>query len=149
MLTIGHSTRTIDAFINLVLAHDVSRVGMCAPSRGRGIILSSTQIPCRDRSRQSGVGYIHMAGLGGRRHPTRDSINIGYGATESFRGFGDYMQTPDFEKNLGEFIEWAREGGVWRPDRDSNKFEIAFLGRQGGFLRKCGGHANDVELSPA
>ena len=111
VLTIGHSTRTIEEFINLVLAHGVSRVVdvRTIPRSRHNPQFNADSLP---RSlKKTGVGYVHMAGLGGLRHPTRDSLNIGW-CNGSFRGFADYMQTPEFETSLGEFIELARQGGV-------------------------------------
>lgn len=42
-----------------------------------------------------GVSYLHMAELGGRRPPRRDSVNTGW-KNEGFRGYADYMQQPEF-----------------------------------------------------
>ena len=54
----------------------------------------------------SGILYRHMPGLGGLRHAKRDSINSGW-RNASFRGFADYMQTPEFRENLEKLIEFA------------------------------------------
>ncbi len=58
--------------------------------------------------KKAGIGYVHMPGLGGLRHARRDSINTGW-RNASFRGYADYMQTPEFAKNLEELILLARE----------------------------------------
>ena len=50
-----------------------------------------------------GIRYVHMPELGGLRKPRRDSINTGW-RNESFRGYADYMQTPDFEAGLDELV---------------------------------------------
>ena len=50
-----------------------------------------------------------MAGLGGLRHPARDSLNIGW-CNRSFRGFADYMQTSEFDPSLEEFIDFTKLG---------------------------------------
>ena len=42
------------------------------------------------------IGYVHMKDLGGLRHPARDSINLGW-RNAAFRGYADYMQTPEFD----------------------------------------------------
>jgi uncharacterized protein (DUF488 family) len=47
-----------------------------------------------------------MPGLGGLRHAKRDSVNVGW-RNASFRGYADYMQTPEFEQNLKEIIALA------------------------------------------
>ena len=49
-----------------------------------------------------------MKDLGGLRHPARDSINLGW-RNASFRGFADYMQTPEFAAALGQAIRLAEE----------------------------------------
>ena len=54
------------------------------------------------------IGYIHMAGLGGLRQTTVDSINTGW-KNPSFRGYADYMQTFDFENSLEQLITIAME----------------------------------------
>ena len=48
-----------------------------------------------------------MPGLGGFRHARGDSLNTGW-HNASFRGFADYMQTPEFGKNLQDLITLAR-----------------------------------------
>src|SRR5690349_22992797 len=49
-----------------------------------------------------------MPGLGGLRRARRDSINTAW-RNASFRGFADYMQTPEFRENLQELIDLAAE----------------------------------------
>ena len=55
--------------------------------------------------------YIHIPGLGGLRYAKRDSPNAGW-RTASFRGYADYMQTPEFTESLEELIRVARGGRV-------------------------------------
>ena len=52
------------------------------------------------------IKYVHLPGLGGLRHPRKDSINTAW-QNASFRGYADYMQTPEFERNLRELIDFA------------------------------------------
>jgi uncharacterized protein (DUF488 family) len=59
----------------------------------------------------AGIHYTHMPGLGGLRRPRKDSVNTGWRNT-SFRGYADYMQTPEFEENLNRCIELAKEERV-------------------------------------
>jgi uncharacterized protein (DUF488 family) len=49
-----------------------------------------------------------MKELGGLRHARADSPNTGW-YNASFRGFADYMQTPQFIEAVTELIELARE----------------------------------------
>ena len=64
-----------------------------------------------DSLKKAGLGYVHMPGLGGLRHARRDSINVGW-RNASFRGYADYMQTPEFEQSLEELIQLAEQEPV-------------------------------------
>lgn len=55
----------------------------------------------------AGIAYVHMPELGGLRHARRDSVNTGW-RNLSFRGFADYMQTPEFGAALDRLIELSR-----------------------------------------
>jgi uncharacterized protein (DUF488 family) len=58
--------------------------------------------------KKAGLGYVHMPGLGGLRHAKHDSLNVGW-RNASFRGYADYMQTPEFEQGLEELIQLAKQ----------------------------------------
>ncbi len=58
--------------------------------------------------RAAGIEYAHLKALGGLRHPLRDSINLAW-RNASFRGYADYMQTPEFEAALEQAIDLARQ----------------------------------------
>ena len=53
---------------------------------------------------KAGIEYEHKKELGGLRHPVKNSINLGW-RNENFKGYADYMQTPEF----GDAIEWLIE----------------------------------------
>lgn len=108
ILTVGHSTRTSKDFVALLLAHGVDQlVDVRSIPRSR----HNPQFN-RDRLPRSlnkaGILYRHMAGLGGLRHSRRDSINAGW-KNASFRGFADYMQTPEFQEALDQLILLAKK----------------------------------------
>lgn len=107
VLTIGHSTRTIEEFIGLLRAHAVSRVVdvRTVPRSRYNPQFNKDSLP--DALGKAGLQYVHMPGLGGLRHARPDSINSGW-RNASFRGYADYMQTPEFEENLEELIALAR-----------------------------------------
>jgi uncharacterized protein (DUF488 family) len=111
VLTIGHSTRTIEEFINLLLAHRVSWVVdvRTIPRSRHNPQFNADSLP--GSLKKVGVGYVHMAGLGGLRHPMRDSLNVGW-CNGSFRGFADYMPTPEFETNLDELIQLVNQDRI-------------------------------------
>ncbi len=106
VLTIGHSTRTIEEFIALLRTHEVTRVvDVRTVPRSRhnpqfNKILLSRSL------KKAAIGYVHLPQLGGLRHAKPDSLNAGW-RNASFRGYADYMQTPKFEKGIEELIECA------------------------------------------
>jgi uncharacterized protein (DUF488 family) len=106
VLTIGHSTRTLAEFIGLLQTHganclvDVRTV----PRSRHNPQFNQTALP--RALKKAGIRYVHLPELGGLRHAKRDSINTGW-RNASFRGFADYMQTPEFERGLGKLIELA------------------------------------------
>jgi uncharacterized protein (DUF488 family) len=111
VLTIGHSTRTLEEFIELLQAHAVSRVVdvRTVPRSRHNPQFNKTTLP---RSlKKAGLGYIHLPGLGGLRHAQRESINLGWRNT-SFRGYADYMQTAEFEQSLQELIRLANQDRI-------------------------------------
>jgi uncharacterized protein (DUF488 family) len=106
VLTIGHSTRTLDVFISLLQAHSVTMVvDIRTVPRSRYNPQFNNET-LSGNLRTAGIGYTHMAGLGGLRHARKDSPNMGW-HNSSFRGFADYMQIEEFEKNLEELIHLA------------------------------------------
>jgi uncharacterized protein (DUF488 family) len=107
VFTVGHSTRPIDELISLLNSHGVKRVidirtiprSRHNPQFNREMLAASL--------RASGIGYVHLKKLGGLRHARPDSINLGWRNT-SFRGFADYMQTPEFEAGLERAMKLAK-----------------------------------------
>ncbi len=107
IMTIGHSTRTFEALSELVQIHGVTHVVdvRTIPRSRRNPQFNRETLP--DALQAVGIGYEHMAGLGGLRHPKADSPNTGW-RNDSFRGFADYMQTPEFVASLEELIMTAK-----------------------------------------
>src|SRR6266849_4675461 len=52
----------------------------------------------------AGIDYLHMPALGGLRHARPDSPNTAW-RNASFRGFADYMQTPEFTAAVAQLID--------------------------------------------
>lgn len=109
--TVGHSTRTLEELTEVLRCYDVD------------LLVDIRHIP---RSRHTpqfnsedleadlpghGLGYVHLAGLGGRRPTSAGSPNTGW-RNKSFRGYADYMQTDSFREGLHELLLLAER---WRP----------------------------------
>src|SRR5512138_2813303 len=106
--TVGHSTRGLDEFVLLLRAYGIERlvdVRTIPRSRHNPQFNMETLGPAL-RSRR--IGYRHMKALGGLRHARADSVNAGW-RNASFRGFADYMQTPEFDAALERLVALASE----------------------------------------
>lgn len=106
LFTIGHSTRPIGEFIDLLRVHGVRQLVdiRTIPKSRRNPQFDSDSLAASLAA--SGIRYVHVKELGGLRHPKRDSINLGW-RNASFRGYADYMQTPDFAQALERLIRLA------------------------------------------
>jgi len=107
IFTIGHSTRTTAQFVELLKAHGVEKVIDI-----RTIPRSSFNPQFNEKRlaaslRKKGIGYEHLAALGGLRRTKKDSVNMGW-RNASFRGYADYMQTADFKKGFAALMKEAR-----------------------------------------
>jgi uncharacterized protein (DUF488 family) len=97
--TIGHSTRTWEAFAAVLRAHDIAAL---ADVRR---FPASRKHPHFNREAMEkalaadGVAYAHFPELGGRRKASPGSSNTAW-RSESFRGYADYMATPAFRAGM-------------------------------------------------
>lgn len=99
IFTVGHSTHPIDQFIELLLSQGIEQLIdiRTIPKSRHNPQFNSEALA--EALRAAGIRYVHIAELGGLRHARRDSINLGW-RNASFRGYADYMQTPEFEAGL-------------------------------------------------
>ena len=99
LFTIGHSTRPIDEFVEMLKAYDVEQlvdVRLVAKSRHNP---QFNQDALEASLRDVSIDYVHARDLGGLRHAKKDSINTGW-KNASFRGYADYMLTDRFSDAL-------------------------------------------------
>ncbi|HWV23744.1 MAG TPA: DUF488 domain-containing protein [Thermomicrobiales bacterium] len=105
--TIGHSTRPIGEFIDLLQKNGIET------------LVDIRTIPKSRHNPQywhdalaaslawAGIAYTRLPGLGGRRRASPDSINTAW-RNMSFRGYADHMQTEEFREALDELIGIAK-----------------------------------------
>jgi uncharacterized protein (DUF488 family) len=109
IFTIGHSTRSIEEFIALLreagsdLVVDVRRF----PGSRRHPHFNVERLSAALSA--SGIGYRHMAALGGRRagagdHPSRHTL----WREPGFRNYADYAETPEFRAALDALLQLER-----------------------------------------
>jgi uncharacterized protein (DUF488 family) len=104
--TIGHSNRPIEEFIDLLRQNEVQVLLdiRTVPKSRHNPQFGQDQLPLSLKA--AGIEYRQMPGLGGLRRALKDSPNSGWRNT-SFRGYADYMQTPEFAGNVEAVIELA------------------------------------------
>ncbi|HEX6439922.1 MAG TPA: DUF488 domain-containing protein, partial [Candidatus Binatia bacterium] len=94
--TIGHSTRTIGAVIELLKAH---RIDLVVDVRRWP---ASRRLPHFNREalnnalKLEGIDYIWRGDLGGFRKPASDSPNTAW-RVGAFRAYADFMLSPGFQ----------------------------------------------------
>jgi len=109
--TIGHSTRDLAEFVEILKAYkiellvDVRSVPRSRHTPQFNLDNLAAELP------KSGIDYRHLEKLGGLRHTTKASTNLGWHNT-SFRGYADYMQTPEFTSGLDELLALAKDKTV-------------------------------------
>ncbi len=104
--TVGHSTLTFEEFVTLLRIFEIRQVvdiRTIPRSRHNPQFNRETLGPALRNRR---INYRHLKELGGLRHARADSPNQGW-RNASFRGFADYMQTPEFEGGLEKLIALA------------------------------------------
>jgi uncharacterized protein (DUF488 family) len=106
--TIGHSTRSFEEFLHLLRAHGVQQVVdvRTVPRSRRNPQFNRETLP--ETLAEAGIAYAHLPELGGLRKPRPDSTNDAW-ENASFRGYADYMQTPEFAAGLEHLLGLARE----------------------------------------
>src|SRR5438067_2174961 len=89
ILTVGHSTHSIEDFLTLLAAHGVEQLidVRTIPKSRRNPQFDTDALA--DALGRDNVRYLHISGLGGLRRPRNDSINSAW-RNDSFRGYADY-----------------------------------------------------------
>ncbi len=104
--SLGHSSLTLDEFLALLGAHHVEALAdiRSFPASRRHPHFARATLAAAVMA--AGVDYRWFPGLGGRRRPHPDSPHTAW-RVEGFRGYADYMGSPEFEQALADMIRWA------------------------------------------
>ena len=104
--TIGHSTRSLEDFLELLAENRIEAVADVRrhPGSRRWPHFSRESLGPALESR--GLLYLWLPELGGRRTPKADSRNTAW-RSSAFRGYADYMETEAFADGLERLINLA------------------------------------------
>ncbi len=94
--TIGHSTRSIEEFVDLLKANKIEKLIDIRSFPGSRKYPQFNKENLESSIPKYDIQYEHMVNLGGRRKVQKNSKNNRW-LNESFRGYADYMETSQFE----------------------------------------------------
>ena len=106
--TIGHSTRTIEEFLELLFSFDIKILADIRRLPGSRKHPQFDQDALKKSLEENGIVYIYIADLGGRRPAKKDSKNTTW-RNKSFQGYADYMETESFANGAAELAKYALE----------------------------------------
>jgi uncharacterized protein (DUF488 family) len=101
--TIGHSTRSLDQFLQLLAWQQLEAVVDVRRYPGSRRWPQFTRDALTDALADRGLLYLWCPELGGRRRPVPRSPNTAW-RSAAFRGYADHMMTEEFAGGLGRLV---------------------------------------------
>jgi len=105
--TIGHSTRPIETFIEMLKSFQISFLADIRNYPGSKRFPQYNKENLEQSLNDVHIKYRHFKDLGGRRKPVINSVNTAW-RNSAFRGYADYMET-DLFKNAAEVLQEVAE----------------------------------------
>ena len=99
--TIGHSTRTLEYFIEMLQSVDIKMLIDIRSFPGSKRYPHFNKENLELSMPANKIEYVHLRYLGGRRPVKKDSKNTGW-KNAAFRGYADYMEGDDFKNGINE-----------------------------------------------
>jgi uncharacterized protein (DUF488 family) len=106
--SVGHGTRPIEAFVDLLRAADVKTLADIRSAPGSRRHPQFGQAALAASLREAGIEYMHLRGLGGRRDAAPDSPHVAL-KVDAFRGYADHMSSDEFAVDYARLVSTARE----------------------------------------
>lgn len=106
--TIGHSNRTIETFIDILLSHHIQLIVDVRQFPGSRKYPYFNKEQLAATLRENNIDYMHIVELGGRRKPAKDSPNITW-KNDAFRAYADYMETVEFAEAIMSLEQLAEK----------------------------------------
>jgi uncharacterized protein (DUF488 family) len=104
--TIGHSTRSLEAFLDLLARNRIEAVADVRRYPGSRRWPHFAREPLAKALEGRGLVYMWFPELGGRRTPNSESPNTAW-RSAAFRGYADYMATEAFAEGLDRLVNLA------------------------------------------
>jgi len=107
--SMGFSNRTWEETIAILSGYEIRRLADIRTLPGSRHTPQFNLEHLQAALPKAGIEYIHLKSLGGLRKPRKDSAVNAAWRNDTFRGYADYMQTPEFEAALAELIRLLKE----------------------------------------
>jgi uncharacterized protein (DUF488 family) len=120
--TVGHSTRTIDEFVSLLMANEIKILADVRAWPGSKRYPQFNKDALAESLSAHGIRYEHFPELGGKRKSKPDSRNTAW-RNASFRGYADYMETEEFQKGIERLLALTRSDGLGSRRNESDGWE--------------------------
>ena len=104
--TVGHSTRTLEAFLEVLRAWDIGRVADVRRYPSSRRYPQFNRGPLETALGEAGIEYLPFSDLGGMRKPHSNSRNTAW-TNDGFRAYADYMETVPFRQALKQLLAHA------------------------------------------
>ena len=108
ILTLGHSNHTLEEFLEILRAHGLARVLDVRRYPASRKWPHFGAAPLAKSLSAAGIEYVGLPELGGGRRPRPDSPHTAW-REAAFRGYADFMDTPEFAAGLAKVEDLARE----------------------------------------
>jgi uncharacterized protein (DUF488 family) len=105
--TVGHSTRSAEEFKEIILAHQVEALVDVRSFPGSRRYPHFNKPELSRHLDSSGILYLHVPELGGRRRPSPASKNTAW-QNASFRAYADHMESEEFHKGIEILLELSQ-----------------------------------------
>jgi uncharacterized protein (DUF488 family) len=105
--TIGHSTRSLNEFIELLIFYKIEILCDIRSYPGSKRHPHFNKENLNISLQKKNITYIHIPLLGGRRKVQPDSHNTAW-KHDAFKGYADYMETMEFIAGIEILTDYAR-----------------------------------------
>src|SRR2546428_6350148 len=108
VFTIGHSNRSLDAFLAILKAHQIECL---ADIRTIPRSRHNPQFSAESLEKSlpgAGISYARLPRLAGQRRPRKDSRNLAW-RNDTFRGYADYIDIAELAKAVAQLLTLARD----------------------------------------
>jgi uncharacterized protein (DUF488 family) len=105
--TIGHSTRSMDEFIEILKGAQIELIVDVRRFPGSKKFPHFSKESLAQTLNKNKIEYMHLPELGGRRKAKKESGNIAW-KKEAFIGYADYMETEEFHLGIERLMTFAK-----------------------------------------